>query len=370
MNEILNLLAWSGSAPMSFSLLAAVLDKEEELPEALKETTSAGVLKKATKGEGYEITPEARKERQEQFPLNDAFAKGIAQRLGDWFEFRRKESTDLPDFEAELEHLKEWSKHVKEYSSFHAARLTWLQAYPPYHRGKFQESLEQVQAAHSLLGDNTGDTDTGTFVKLKADIFHDFGAVYDELENTDEALKSYQKALEIQENHFGRQHADSAETIGNIAATYDRMGKQEEAVKYFEEALEIREQLFGEQHADTATSFNNIGTSYYEAKRYSDAISYLEKAVEIRIQVLGHEHTDTADSLYNLGICFVNLKKLKAAYELLNPFVKKLPPGHSSANELMGLLAYIDRESVKSGFRPMSSSGKGAKKKKKKKKKK
>lgn len=372
MENILNLMAWSGSSAMGTSLLAGTLDtNEDELAERLKEASSAGSLKTTTKKDRYEITPETRNERRDNFPLtgNGEWVTDTCRRLGDWFEERRKDANIQPAYEAEMDHLKEWAGHVKPFSIFHAARLTWLQAYPSYFRGEFDDALKQVQAAQSLL-EEAPDTETGTeeAVKLKANLFHDLAAVYDEMENADEALKNYQLAVELQEKHFGRRHEETAETISNIAAAYDRVGNQEEALKYFEEALDIRRELFGEEHVETATSINNIGTSYYEAKKYTDAIFYLEKAVEVRLKVLGHEHPDTADSLYNLAICLVNLKKLKTAYERLNPFVKKLSPDHPNYNELVGLMAYIDNESVKSGFRPMSSvSGKKKKKKKKKK---
>jgi tetratricopeptide (TPR) repeat protein len=309
---------------------------------------------------------------REQFPISGAkdWVLEICQRLGDWFEARRKDSEKLAAFEAELKHLHKWLELVKPYSIYHSARLTWLTAYPPYYHGKYQDALQLVQTALSLLNEaQSPESETEDFFKLKANLFHDIAAVQDELGHSDEALKHYRLALETQEQHFGRQHADTAGTIDNIGAAYDRIGNLEEAVKYFEQALEIRRQLFGDLHEETATSFNNIGTSYYESKKYSEAIQYLQKAVETRQQVLGYEHPDTNDSLYNLAVCLVNLKKLKDAYELVNRQLKKLPSNHPNYAELAGLLRYIDSESVKSGFRPMSavSAGKAGKKKKKKK---
>lgn len=373
MDEILNFLAWSGSASMSLSLAAAVPDKnEKELTDLFKKAVDSGTLKKAKGDNRYEITPAVQTEHREKFPISDnpKWVVRIAQHLGDWFDARRKDYNNKTALEAEMPHLEIWTGHVKPLSFYHAARLTWLQAYPPYFRGEFQKALQLVQDAQTLLdqhpADNT-DTEKNAVLTLKADLFHDLAAVYDELKNTDEALSYYGKALELQETHFGRQHADTADTISNIAATYDRMGNRDEALKYFREALEIRQQLFGEKHAETAASINNIGTSYYEAGKYTDAIHYLEKAVEIRMEVLGPEHTDTNDSLYNLAVCLVNLKKLKQAYEMVAKQLKLLAPGHRNYNELAGMLSYIDRESVKSGFRPMSAVNKGGKKKKKKK---
>ncbi|MDQ1354085.1 MAG: hypothetical protein QG657_4394, partial [Acidobacteriota bacterium] len=74
---------------------------------------------------------------QEQFPISGTkeWVIDICRRLGDWLEARRKDSEQLTAFETELKHLQKWLEHVKPYSTYHTARLTWLQAYPPYHRG-------------------------------------------------------------------------------------------------------------------------------------------------------------------------------------------------------------------------------------------
>jgi tetratricopeptide (TPR) repeat protein len=137
---------------------------------------------------------------QEQFPISGTkeWVIDICRRLGDWFEARRKDSEELAAFEAGLNHLKKWPEHVKPYSIYHTARLTWLQAYPPYHRGKYRDALQLVQTAMSLLDQvQAPESEMDDFFKLKANLFHDIAAVQDELENTEEALKYYRQALEV-----------------------------------------------------------------------------------------------------------------------------------------------------------------------------
>ncbi|HLP49238.1 MAG TPA: tetratricopeptide repeat protein [Candidatus Kapabacteria bacterium] len=368
--DILNLLAWSGSNAMNPSLIAALLDKEQsELQDTLHEAVASGSLVGTKR---YRLNPDLLEKQQEKFPIADKkeWVLTVCMRMGDWFEARRKNSEAMAEIESELIHLEKWLTHVEPYSIYHTARLTWFQAYPPYHKGKYQDALKLVQTAVSLLDKvQAPESETDDFFKLKANLFQDIAAVQEELGNLEETLKYYSQAEKIAAENLGHLKPDQAEILSNIGAFYERDKNLEEAIKHFEQALEIRREHFGELHPETATSINDIGTCYYEAKKYSEAIQFLQKAVETRQQVLGDEHPDTNDSLYNLAVCLVNLKKLKEAYERVHKQLKKLSPGHRSFNELMGLLQYIDSESVKSGFRPMSavSSGKTGKKKKKKK---
>ncbi|MCU0286358.1 MAG: tetratricopeptide repeat protein [Acidobacteria bacterium] len=368
--EILNLLAWSDPTPMGPSLIAAILNKEEtELQKILNEAVTSGSLKGTNR---YQLNHDQIEKQQAKFPITgkQEWVLTICQRMGDWFEARRKTRETMPEIKSELTQLQVWLTHVKPYSIYHTARLSWFQAYPPYHQEKYQEALQLVQTAGALLDEaQSPESETEDFFKLKANLYQDFAAVYEALGNLSEALKYYEQSGEIVKQKFNGLPADKAEIMSNIGAFYERNENLEEAIKHFEQALEIRRQHFGESHAETATSFNDIGTCYYEAKKYPDAIEFLQKAVETRQQVLGYESRETNDSLYNLAVCLVNLKKLKDAYERVNRQLKKLSPGHPNYNELAGLLQYIDSESVKSGFRPMSaiSAGKAGKKKKKKK---
>lgn len=368
--DILNLIAWSDPASMGPSLIAAIMNKrQEDLQNALNEGIASGALIDITRG--YRLNSDLLEKQKTQFPISDRkeWVINVCRRMGDWFDARRKDSEAMAEFDAELPLLPKWLTHVKPYSIYHMSRLTWLQAYPLYYQGKYEDALQLVQKAMSGLDEaQTPGAEAEDFFKLKANLFQDIAAITDELGNPGEALTYYQQALEILEQHLHRLKAEKAEIISNIGGVHDRAGNLEEAIKHFEQALEIRQQLFGDLHPDTATSFNNIGACFHEAKKYSEAIQYLQKAMETRQQLLGDEHPDTNDSLYNLAVCLVNVKKLKEAYEWVHRQLKKLSPDHSNYGELAGLLQYIDSESVKSGFRPMSAGSMGKKGKKKKKK--
>jgi tetratricopeptide (TPR) repeat protein len=63
-------------------------------------------------------------------------------------------------------------------------------------------------------------------------------------------------------------------------------GKFEEAITSYEKALEIRQKTLPPNHPDLASSYNNIGLVYEKMEKYSKAISYYEKAIQIQQRAL------------------------------------------------------------------------------------
>ncbi|HLP59051.1 MAG TPA: tetratricopeptide repeat protein, partial [Candidatus Deferrimicrobium sp.] len=387
LENIINLLSWSGNAFMGISLMAAILDKKEtELLDPLEMGVSLHILHKEQDKERYDIHRLVRRVRQEQIPLSDKseWVKNVCQRLGDWFEERRQKFTDLPTFEAELDHLKQWLNHVLPISNYHSARLTWLQAYPPYHWGKYKESQLLVQSAFTLLSENSEEDP-----KLKANIINDMGATYSQFGEFQKALEYHMQALEIRqqtfgEHHsdmamsynnigsahgylgddkkaleyklraleicqqlFGEQHPDTAISLSNVGKSYGELGDHKKALEYKLRALEIHEKIFGERHPDTATSLNNVGYTYREMGNYNEAIKYLARAFDIYCQLLGELHQNTAVALFNLIYSLIKLKRFPEAGERLDDYLERLPQDHPNFKYLSGLKKDIQTEKRK-----------------------
>jgi tetratricopeptide (TPR) repeat protein len=410
LEEILNLLTWSGSSSMGISLIATILDKPEaDLYHALGLGTSLRVLHKPSEEDRYAIHRLVCQVRQKQFPITDnkniQWIKDKCQRLGDWFEERRTEYTDLLIFEKETDHLNQWLNHVAHYSPHHTVRLTWLQTYPLYQWGKYHEAHELAKSAFSQM-EKLPKIDQ----KLKANILDDLGSTFSSLGNYKEglmyqknaleirqqlfgenhpnlaislnnvghtnshmgnhleALKYLVRALEIRKKFFGENHSNTATSFNNVGYSFYQLGNYQEAIKYQIRALEIRQQLLGENHPDTARSFNNVANTYFKLKQYNEALNYSKKAFQIRSRILEEHHPDTANSLNNHAVYLTKLKKFKEATALLKNYLKHLPYDHQKYQDLVELLDQIRKESGKSGFRPKSGTQPHRKKKKKKKK--
>ncbi len=366
---LMETLAWSGDFDMGNSLLAAALGKEtKELKASLKKSRDAGAVEKAKVGLRYQLPEQVREQVRELSPIaeKEEWVKEVGLRMADWFEERRKESSNSDEFAVEVRHLEQWGKLVATSSPLLAARFAWFRAYPPFHKGEHDTARQWVLDALALL-EKEKDAD----YKLKVEMISDLGTIAADKKELDEALKYRQQALETVVAATGENHVETTEILNDIGSTYDAMGDEEKALTYFQKALTIRKEALGEEHEDTASAYNNVGTSHYESGHYQEAIEYLEHAFQMRRRLLGDQNSDTADSLHNLAVCMIHLKRFKEAYNLVNAYLKKITSDLPQYRELTGLLPYIDRESLKWGFRPPSAvgAGKGNKKKKKKKKK-
>ena len=383
LNDILDILAWSGTAFMGTSLLAALLNKKEtELVTPLNLGVSLRLLQKSQDGKRFDIHRLLRRVRQEQSPLTnrEQWIIDTCKRLGDWFEERR-DFTYLPAFEAELDHLKQWLAHVKPLSAIHRTRLTWLQAYPPYHWGRYLESQQMVQSAFALLSVISEDD-----LRLRADILNDLGftsyslgeyqkaleygkqaleiwlkllgehhpdiansfnnvgSTYDGLGDHKKALEYKLRALDILKKLFGVHHPDTANSFNNVGYTYGQLGDHKKAFEYMLRALEIRQQVLGENHPDTANSLNNVGTTYFEMGNPGEALPYCQRAFEIYSQLLGKQHPHTALAFYSYISSLLRLKRFKEAGELLDDYLEELPEDHKHYKEILNLKKTLQNE--------------------------
>jgi tetratricopeptide (TPR) repeat protein len=318
LKEILDLLTWSGSAPMGESLMCALLNTANpiELTPALGLGTALRLLQKTPDTESYSIHRLVSEVRREEIllPERKDWVNHICQRIGDWFEARKGDYTELSRFEAEIDHLQAWQEHAEHYAPEHSSRLIWLQAYPSYHQGHYQETKEWVEKALELY-EQQHESD----LKLKAHIFNDLGFCYGSIGNYPQQFEYVKKALEIRQELFGEKHPDTATSFNNLGNIYGELGDYKRSLEYVEKALEVRRELFGERHPDTVTSFNNLGIVYSRLGDYKRGLEYMQKALEIYRELFGERHPDTATSFNNLG----NLYKLLGDYKRSLEYVEK-----------------------------------------------
>ena len=172
-----------------------------------------------------------------------------------------------------------------------------------------------------------------------AELFHKAGDGFEYSGRYQEALKWYQKALDLREQILGPEHQDTATTYNSLAGVYSKQGYFLKALEWYEKTLAIFEKT--QNDLDTATTYNNIAGIYiFQAKNaealklhekalaifenaqdqkgiattyngmgevcfhqgyFSRAQNYFYKALPIRMKILGPKHPDTAATYYNIG---------------------------------------------------------------------
>jgi tetratricopeptide (TPR) repeat protein len=358
LKDALDVLAWSGPAPMGVALLSSMLamDDPTELTNALGLGVALRLLHKTPGRDSYSVHRLLGEVWRESHPLDNrpGWVRECCSRLGDWFQHRKDDFLDLLVYEAEIDHLRAWQGLAAEMAPDDSARLLWLQAYPLYHRGEYRESLAYVERAHSRLSEQQ-DSDRELYAYILSDLgttqlaigaYHSalgyaeqslairqelFGERHPEtaasLDNVGstlrrlggdrQALEYAERALAIRQELFGERHPETAASLDSVGTSYRFLGEPQKALEYAERALAIRQELFGERHPDTARPLNNIGTIYSDLGDHHKAMVYQERALAIRQELLGEDHPDTASSLHNLGITYGNLGEKEKALRSL-----------------------------------------------------
>ncbi|HEX5735394.1 MAG TPA: tetratricopeptide repeat protein [Blastocatellia bacterium] len=300
LRDILDLLTWSGPAPMGADLLCYLLNVEDitELLGALSLGTTLRLLNKPQNIDSYAIHRLVREVRREDIPLEgkEKWVASVCKAIGDWFKKMRNNFSDLSKYEAEIDHLKAWEHNARKFSPPYASRLMWLQAYPSFHQGRYLETQALLDAALVLYTDlGLQDAD------LKAHLLNDSGTIISLFGDPNTALKRHKESLELRQELHGERHEDVAASLSNVGNTLDHLGRYEEELVYAQRALALRQELFGEKHPDVATSLNNVGSALGRLGRYEEELSYAQRALAMYQELLGEKHPNVATSLNNVG---------------------------------------------------------------------
>ncbi|GHT69840.1 tetratricopeptide repeat family protein [Bacteroidia bacterium] len=100
-----------------------------------------------------------------------------------------------------------------------------------------------------------------------AKAYYNMGNAYRQQENYAQAIKCYQEAIEIDPN--------DAAAYYSMGYTYARQENYTQAIKCYQKAIEIK--------PDFAWVYNSMGYAYAGMKKYGEAIANIKKAIEIAI---------------------------------------------------------------------------------------
>ena len=146
--------------------------------------------------------------------------------------------------------------------------------------GRYEEALLLLNRARSGNVETLGDTHpniaviNGSLARILVEHEKDYTS----------AEKLILQSLSIQENLFGRNHLQVAETLATLAWCYNVQGKMEEAHDASIESLKIRRTLLGSEHPDVAHSLVKVipselalGNIKYAEQCVNEAIAIFEK---------------------------------------------------------------------------------------------
>jgi tetratricopeptide (TPR) repeat protein len=130
-----------------------------------------------------------------------------------------------------------------------------------------------------------------------ADLCHAAGVVLHIAGDLSAAGPWHERALAIRERVLGTQHADSAQSLNDLAELFHARGELTAARPLLERTLAVREQVLGPDHPATAETLIALGNLLHRQGELVAALCFHERAPAIMERVLGPDHRDTAVSL-------------------------------------------------------------------------
>jgi tetratricopeptide (TPR) repeat protein len=312
LRQALDVLTWSGSAPMGLSLLSSILDVSDAyLRDALSLGVQLRLLEFSLGEDRYGLHRLVRKVRQEDQPIagRSRWAEEVCSRLGDWFFARRRDIKDLATFEAEIDHLRQWRDQAQSVDSPHTSRLTWLLAYPPYHRGQYTDCHRILDNARTLF-----EAELMHDPSLDAWLWHDLSAMLSFEGYYDKSLELNNRALSIRRQELGTEHPDTAASLSALSVIYGDNGDWREALKYETKALAIRIKAFGEHHPETVNSLSSLGFLYGMLKHFDKALAHFGKTLDTQ-RALDKDHPSMASLLGHIGDLYRDRGDVETALE-------------------------------------------------------
>lgn len=144
----------------------------------------------------------------------------------------------------------------------------------------------------------------GTEHAYTASVLNDLASLHQKGGQFSKAEPLILRAFAIRKKVLGPEHPDTAITLGNLATLRLEQGKLDEAELLQTQALTIREKILGPEHPATAASLTNLATVYQKQSKLSEAEPLYNRALAIREKVLGSSHPDTAVTIGNLAALY------------------------------------------------------------------
>ena len=131
-----------------------------------------------------------------------------------------------------------------------------------------------------------------------------------------EAEALMRRALAIYERSVGAEHSSVAVGLSNLAQLLQDTNRIAEAEPLHLRALAIDQTTYGPEHPHVAVGLNNLAELFWATNRPADAEPLMRRALAIDERSFGPEHPSVARDLNNLALVLQNTNRLAEAEPL------------------------------------------------------
>ena len=121
----------------------------------------------------------------------------------------------------------------------------------------------------------------------------------------DEAEPLYRRALQINEDSYGKNHPNVAISLNNLAQLLQDTNRLSEVEPLIRRALQIDEAIYGQDHPRVAVHLNNLAELLKATNLLSEAEPQMRRGLQILIAVTqqGYQHPNLETGINNYIGC-------------------------------------------------------------------
>jgi tetratricopeptide (TPR) repeat protein len=174
---------------------------------------------------------------------------------------------------------------------------------------------------------------------------NDMAIVLGEQGKYEEALQAFQEVYDIEKNILGPERPSTLIARNNMALVLKKQGKYKEAFQAHLEVHEIEKRVLGPEHPSALTTRNYMANVLNKQGKYEGALQAYQEVYEIQNRVLGPKHPDTLTIRNNMAGVLDNQGKyeeaLQAYLEVYEIEKRVLGPEHPSALTTLNNMALV-----------------------------
>ncbi|MBD0391647.1 tetratricopeptide repeat protein [Wolbachia endosymbiont of Pentalonia nigronervosa] len=354
--EILNIISYFAPENISTNMFLSLIKNQEDLGSAVhllkqysmvssgQEQTTLNIHRLVQQVTRIELTEQNKAEiigkafdlLEKNFPYGSDRSE----------DYPRKQKL-LPHLEAFLSHLDDWLARKPEdkqkIETSYLEVLLGLMANGYANFGDYRRMKELLERALEIKEKHYG-RDHVEF----ATTLENLGNAYGFLDDPNKCKELLERALAILEKHYGPDHVEFARTLGNLGLTYGALGDPNKQKELLEWALAIKEKHYGPDHFEVARTLENLGNAYGTLGDLNKTKKLLERALAIQEKHYGPDHGTIAITLGNLGLTYGALGDPNKQKELLEQALaiqeKHYGPDHFKVARTLKNLGFVYRD--------------------------
>jgi tetratricopeptide (TPR) repeat protein len=157
--------------------------------------------------------------------------------------------------------------------------------------------------------------------------------------SSDDAIPALKKGLELHEQAYGTEHAETNRVLSELGAIYRAEGLHEDAQACLRRSLRYHQRAFGAEDSRAIHDLHQLAGSLEESGDTEAAAHEYERVMDLKNRMLGRDLDEVGEMQFSLASLYVGWGNYPRARELLleclGAFKRKAGPRLAVAHELL-----------------------------------